>query len=155
MASTDPTIVYRIAKWAYLEDLSGTGARLYGGRWNQEGYPMLYTSQHLSLAVLELLANNVRKLVDDTYGYIGISIPHDTNHSIESAILTSTWRQSPYSEQTIMYGTNWLKSKASLALTVPSAVLAQENNILINPLHSDFSKLAIVEKGRLDLDGRV
>ncbi len=149
-------IVYRIGKWKYLDDLSGTGARLYGGRWNQVGTEMLYTSTHLSLAVLELLANNIRRLVDDTYGYISLEIPDDCKvEAISPSDLQADWRAAQYSDQTTQIGSQWASSKTSLALMVPSAVLHQENNVLINSNHEDFSLITVKNKGRLELDRRV
>ena len=148
--------VYRIAKWQYLEDLSGVGAKLYGGRWNEEGTAMVYTSAHLSLAVLELLANQVRRLVDDTYGYICIEIPDAIPlRSINKDDLSSDWRAAQYTDQTTRMGTQWIKLQESLGLMVPSAVLAQEYNVLINPSHRDFDQLIIKEVGKLNLDGRI
>ena len=76
-------VVYRIAKKRYLSDLSATGARLYGGRWNRAGVPMIYSSSHLSLAVLELLANHNRHLVDDSFGYIKLSIPDHMTRTLD------------------------------------------------------------------------
>ena len=149
-------IVYRITKWEYLDDLTGKGARLYGGRWNQEGYEVLYTSAHLSLAVLELLANQVRNLVDDTYGYIRIEIPLSNDIlQFNSDLLPSNWRNGVYAEETLQYGTDWLKQNSSLALEVPSAVLKQESNILINPNHPNFRSIRTIKKGKLELDGRI
>jgi len=149
-------IVYRIAKKIYLNDLSGHGAKLYGGRWNKVGLPLVYTSDHLSLAVLEMLANQIRSLVDDTYGYIQLQVPDKLiSIKIEEEELVNTWRQSHYQEQTVSIGTNWLLSQDSAAMKVPSAVLAQENNILLNPLHKDFSKIKIIDEGELNLDGRL
>lgn len=149
-------IVYRITKKIYLDDISGIGAKLYGGRWNNEGLPLLYTSENLSLAVLELLANQVRRLVDDTYGYLSIEVPDKYTPTIlAESDLPNDWRQHQYSEFTIREGSAWIRSQTSLAMAVPSAVLAQENNILINPLHKDFKKVKIVSKGELNLDGRV
>ena len=148
--------VYRIAKWQYLEDLSGQGARRYGGRWNQEGTDMLYTSSHLSLAVLELLANQVRRLVDDTYGFICLEIPETLSlRAIYNDDLEKHWRISQYSDLTVRIGTKWIETQESLALVVPSAVLCQENNVLINPNHPSFSQIKINETGPLDLDGRI
>lgn len=147
--------VYRIAKKSYLSDLSGTGARLYGGRWNKIGLPLLYTSSHLSLAVLELLANHVRQLIDDSYGYIKLEIPDVNLKKLPLASLHSNWRISPYHESTIEIGSTWIQSHESLGLEVPSAVLTQEQNILINPLHKEFRVLTILDIGELSLDGRV
>lgn len=149
-------VVYRIAKKIYLNDISGVGAKLYGGRWNKEGLSLLYTSENLSLAVLELLANQVRRLVDDTYGYIAIEVPEKYKPEIiKESDLPKNWRQNQYSEFTINKGSEWITGQSSLTLSVPSAVLSQENNILINPTHQHFKKLKIVTIGELKLDGRV
>lgn len=149
-------IAYRIGKWKYLEDLTGIGAKLYGGRWNREGLPVLYASGHLSLAVLELLANQVRKLVDDTYGYIEIDIPEECSQYVYGLEdLDPKWRNEGYDQSTVDIGSEWLVERSSLLLSVPSAVLQQERNILINPHHPEFSKIRIKDKNRLELDGRV
>jgi len=148
-------IAYRIAKKIYLSDLSGTGARINGGRWNQIGLPLVYTSSHLSLAALELLANQVRNLIDTTYGYIKISIPDDQVKHLSPDSLDSKWRLSPYHESTIQLGSDWIINQESLALAVPSAVLKQESNILINPMHSNYDTLVMLGTGDLQLDGRV
>lgn len=148
--------VYRIAKWQYLDDLSGTGARIYGGRWNYEGHSMLYTSRYLSLAVLELLSQQARSLIDDTYGYIKIQIPHDLPlEYIDRDSLSPAWRTATYHESTLAYGTKWLQGQSAVALIVPSAVLAQESNVLLNPEHMDFSFIKILQRERLALDSRL
>lgn len=147
--------VYRIAKWKFLEDLSGTGARLYGGRWNKIGFPVIYTSAHLSLSVLEILANTDTRIFNDTYGYISIQIPDGLITKLNINDLPTNWRKSPYISQTVNAGTNWLKSKGSLGLIVPSSVLHQETNVLINPMHPDFSEVKITFSGKVDLDGRI
>jgi len=148
--------VYRIGKWKYLEDLSGLGAKLYGGRWNREGLPVVYTSEHLSLAVLELLANQIRNLIDETYGYIQIEIPDDSSHfNIEANDLQADWRNGIYDPSTIKIGSTWLQDRSSLLLSVPSAVLMQETNILINPQHPHFQSVRITDRAALALDSRV
>jgi len=148
--------VFRIAKKIYLNDLSGMGAKIYGGRWNEVGLPLVYTADHLSLAVLEMLANQIRSLVDNTYGYIELEVPEKLiTKTIKESNLGITWRQSHYNEQTVSIGTNWLLSQDSVAMSVPSAVLAQESNILLNPLHKDFNKIKTIREGELNLDGRL
>jgi RES domain-containing protein len=148
--------VYRIAKKKYLNDISGFGAKLYGGRWNREGLQMLYTSAHLSLAVLEVLANQFRKKIDHRFGYITLNIPDKAILDLSDiGKLSENWRASQYSQQTIDFGSDWLLSQQSLALKVPSAVLEQESNILINPFHKDFNKLTVKNTAEVNLDGRV
>ena len=117
---------------------------------------MLYTSENLALAVLEILANNKRHLILEQYGYIEIQLPENlTLSKMEIEMEDVSWRTMSYSKRTISYGTGWLKSNSTLALSVPSAVLSQENNLLINPNHLDFSSIKIIKKGLLNLDGRV
>jgi RES domain-containing protein len=149
-------IVYRISKWQYLEDLSGAGARIHGGRWNREGLAMLYTSSSLSLAVLEILVNHRRDLINKDFGFLALSIPDSfIEKSITVEELSSDWRRPYYSEHTIEMGSKWLKNGSKACLVVPSAVLAQENNILINPLHSNANKIKIVSNDFILLDGRL
>lgn len=148
-------VVYRIAKKTYLADLSGTGARLFGGRWNRIGLPLIYTSSYLSLAVLELLANQVRHLIDDSFGYIKLSVPDSKIITINKNTLHQDWRISPYHDSTIQIGSRWAQDQESLALTVPSAVLHHEDNLLLNPLHPDAPSIEILEIGVLGLDGRI
>ena len=148
-------IVYRIAKQRYLSDMTGTGARLYGGRWNKVGLPLLYTSSHLSLAVLELLANHVRNLIDHTYGYVTIEVPDNQIKKIDLNTLHRDWRLSPYHDSTTQLGSRWIQHQESLALLAPSAALHQEHNLLINPLHPDNASIKIIDYGPLELDGRI
>lgn len=148
--------VYRIAKQQFLDDLSGEGARLFGGRWNKSGYNMLYTSAYLSLSVLELLVHLDYKFVDDTFGFIEIEIPDDTTITqVDNELLKQNWRGNPPQSFTQDYGTQWLQNSESLVLQVSSAVLPHENNFLINPRHTDFSKVNIVRKSVLELDSRL
>lgn len=148
--------VYRIAKQEFLEDLSGEGARLFGGRWNKQGYNMLYTSAYLSLSVLELLVHLDYKFVDTTFGFIEIEIPDSSSITkVNDALLQSNWRSNPPQSFTQDYGTQWLKNSESLMLQVPSAVLPHETNFLINPKHLDFSKVRILRKAVLELDSRL
>jgi len=146
---------YRIAKDKYINDLSGTGAKLYGGRWNEEGTSVLYTSTNLSLAVLELLANHVWGLVKG-YSYVQLQIPDEL--LIKTAnmdMLSSKWRKSQYSMSTISLGTTWARSQDSLGLLVPSAVLPTEYNLLLNPAHAEYHKVTSQKVEPLDLDRRV
>lgn len=148
--------LYRIAKQQFLEDLSGEGARLFGGRWNKLGYNMLYTSAYLSLSVLELLVHLDYKFVDDTFGFIEIEIPDSTIITkVDDGLLKRNWRSNPPQSFTQDYGTQWLQNSESLVLQVPSAVLPHETNFLINPRHKDFSKVGIVRKAVLELDSRL
>lgn len=148
--------VYRIAKDKYVEDLSGKGAELYGGRWNSEGRPVLYTSAYLSLSVLELLANQVWRHVSKGYSYISIDVPDDLSvEQLTPDDLPLGWNNPRYHSDTLRKGDHWLKANDSLGLWVPSAVLSQENNLLLNPAHKDYKKIKIKKVADLKIDHRI
>lgn len=148
--------IFRIAKARYINDLSGEGARLYGGRWNKVGDPMIYFSEHLSLSLLEIIVHVDYGKFPLDYSFLKVEIPDATVKIIGSIdFIKPKWTTEEAVAQLQMFGSNWLKRQESLALKVPSAVLQKENNILINPLHKDFKKLKIIEIDKMDLDPRL
>lgn len=138
--------VFRITKKEYASDLSGLGAKTYGGRWNSEGTSMVYTSSHASLAALELACH--------TGGILGIKNfiltcfwiePKADEKTIELESLPPDWQQYPASDNLAQIGDAWIKSFDSLLLRVPSAIIPEEYNILLNPLHPKLQKYVSVK----------
>lgn len=147
--------VYRIAKQQYLNDLSGEGARLFGGRWNKRGWSMLYFSETLPLALLEILVHTDFKYLTPDFGYIEAELPDDLVKQLHTKDLEPHWRNNPPPVYTQSLGCTFLKEQDSLALQVPSAVLPFGCNILINPKHPKIDTLKIINTGTLDVDARV
>lgn len=136
--------------------MSGEGARLYGGRWNKAGDALLYFSQNLSLCLLEIIVHVDYAELPLDYSFIEAEIPENAIKTIKSIdFIEPKWSTEKAVAQLQMLGSSWLKKKESLAMKVPSAVLNQENNILINPSHEDFSKLKIIKTGKMDFDPRL
>lgn len=148
--------VYRIGKAAYISDLTGTGARLFGGRWNFEGEGVLYTSENRSLAVLETLVHTELNLLPDDLRLITIELPFDADE-IAKADLTyiDDWQSYPQMNETTRIGSKWLASLESPALSVPSAVMPMENNILLNPAHPKHADVKIVYSRPFKIDTRL
>lgn len=147
-------IVYRITSRTYATDISGEGAKLAGGRWNTMGNKVLYSSQHISLSILEILVKADKFTIPDNYTIISIEIPDDKNYSlIKLSDLKLHWQQKIQYTQWI--GDQFIKNNESLILKVPSAIVHQENNYLINPLHKDFKKVRIIHTELLNLDKRL
>jgi RES domain-containing protein len=147
-------IVYRITNSLYKDDLSGQGAKIYGGRWNIAGFPALYTSEHISLCVLEMLVNISLPESQINYHLLQINIPD----SIEPALISRKKLKQNWEEEetyTSFMGTEFLKNKQSLVLKIPSAVISDENNYLLNPLHSDFRKISISKCQPFKFDNRL
>lgn len=134
--------VYRIADRKYVADLSGTGARMFGGRWNRKGTPILYTSASRSLAILELLTHVSLHTLPPSLAMMSLDIP--VGCSIEDLVagsLPGDWFLSPPAEELAEMGTRWAQDNRSLALRVPSAIVREEFNILINPRHAEFGRI--------------
>ncbi|MDN3724636.1 RES family NAD+ phosphorylase [Aequorivita sp. SDUM287046] len=148
--------IYRISKNQYINDLSGEGSRLYGGRWNHIGEAMLYFSQNLSLSLLEILVHVDYPRLPLDYSFLEVEIPDNSIKNIQSIeFIEPKWSTEAAVNQLQLLGSNWLKKNESLAMKIPSAVLQPENNFLINPMHKDFQKLKVIKSGKLDLDPRL
>jgi RES domain-containing protein len=147
-------IVYRFAVEQYKEDISGNGAKLFGGRWNSKGMSVLYTSNHISLSVLELLVHNKNYSSYKDPFLISISIPDDMIPVLTAVEkLTAGWNSKI--EYTRWIGDQFLSVNSSLVLQVPSSIIPQEHNFLINPRHKDFKKVKIVATELFELDKRL
>ena len=147
-------IVYRLATETYKTDLSGNGAKLFGGRWNSVGIPVIYTTENISLAVLEILVRADLYTIPLTYHLINIEIPE----SIQPLIITSAKLKTVWKDDigyTQWMGDEFMKSNDSLFLKVPSAVVDQENNFILNPKHADFKKVKIVAIKKIMFDKRL
>ena len=132
------------------------GARIYGGRWNHTGYPAVYTSGSRSLAALEFLVHGPMALAPENLSIVEINIQENIEReSINESQLPSNWRDYPAPEQLANIGTNWIKSKSSLLLDIPSAVVKKEVNTLINPLHPDIKFVDLINIEKFSFDSRL
>jgi RES domain-containing protein len=131
--------LFRIAREPYINDLSGEGARLYGGRWNRKGIPVLYCSPSISLAAMEVLVNTPMVSMPDDLQLLMLSVPDNIRpEQITVNTLPDNWSASPAPELLRDMGSGWIESQSSLLLKVPSAVIPLEWNILANPAHPEF-----------------
>jgi RES domain-containing protein len=137
--------VWRLLTARYAESaFSGEGARLYGGRWNRKGVPMVYTAGSQSLAMLELLVQD--EPLRARYVMIAARLPKNLKiERIAPEQLPADWRDLAAREQMQIIGTGWAKRRSSAVLAVPSAVIPSETNYLLNPSHPSFAKIEIGE----------
>ena len=137
-------IVYRISNAIYKNDISGSGAKKSGSRWNSKGIAMLYTAEHISLAVLEMLVNTNFKDYSIELDLLFIQLPDEGVISeIKLAKLKTGWKED--FTYTKFIGDEFNKQNHSLVLKVPSAIINEEYNFLINPLHPGFKKVKIIK----------
>jgi RES domain-containing protein len=122
---------------------SGEGARRYGGRWNAPGRRVVYASLHLSLAALETLAHADRRRFERDYVVFEINVPNDLILELRDEDLPADWRMRPGSPGARAVGDAWLTQRASVALSVPSVLVPQERNLLLDPEHPRFDEVRV------------
>jgi RES domain-containing protein len=147
-------IVYRIASCNYVLDLTGKGAALYGARWNSKETYIVYTASSRSLALLETVVH-MGTLPESGFCLITIEIPTDTPAKIEAADLPTDWQQSPPPDYLRGFGDSFVRDGKNVALKVPSVIIPEEYNVLLNPRHKDFQKVKILTQQKLMLDRRL
>jgi RES domain-containing protein len=142
-------IVHRLAKAAFTA-LDGEGARVYGGRWNAPGRPMVYAAASPSLAVLEILVHLdlPPELLPDDYRLLAIDIPGDApverlDHTPENAA------------DCLALGEAFLDRGEALVLMAPSVVVPQERNALINVRHPAMARVRVIRDEAFRLDPRL
>ena len=138
-------IVYRIGKTKWADDLTGEGAKLYGGRWNHAGIACLYASESRSLALLEYTVNINIDDIPRALSFTTIEVPDSSIEIITVAELPGNWKDIPSPPSARSFGTELLKAAKSLTIKIPSTVIPEEWNYLINPAHPDSNKCKIVE----------
>jgi RES domain-containing protein len=138
--------VYRIVPTQYAYDLSGEGARLHGGRWNHKMTPCIYTAENSALAVLEYTVNISMEAIPRALSIVCINIPDTGIYPVPIAALPGNWKDYPAPPSTMDMGTAWLEAMEHPAIRIPSTVLPQAFNYLLNPLHpaaTGFSILSV------------
>jgi RES domain-containing protein len=148
--------VWRISPAIHADNaFDGEGAALAGGRWNPPGTPVVYTSETLSLAALEFFINfNSRRPVPLVT--IAAEIPEAIEPiSIDPPGLPSNWRSHRHAVSMWAVGEGWVRAAESAVLSVPSVLIPQERNYLLNPAHRDFKKIRVGKPERFSFDPRM
>jgi RES domain-containing protein len=148
-------IVWRLTTARFARSaFSGEGARLYGGRWNRKGVPLVYTAASQSLAMVEMLVQD--EPLRARYVMIQARIPKAVAiEHVRTEDLPSDWRDIAGGETLRAIGTAWARNRTSAVLAVPSAVIPAETNYLLNPLHADFRRINIGAPVRFETDFRL
>lgn len=137
------------------EPLSTEGARRYGGRWNPVGLPVLYCSGALSLAALEVLVHVQAGKRSAHYHAVCLEVPDGEAEQWAVKDLPKAWRSVPCDLKCQTLGGQWLQSGKCLALRVPSVIVPQECNVLLNPKHPDYARVTILESHPFPFDPRL
>jgi RES domain-containing protein len=144
-------IVFRCSLQKWSDDLSGTGSYLHGGRWNTSGTRIIYTAENNVLAALEVALRIPLEQVSKNYVMIPIEVPDDAE--IYSPRLPKDWAADTALTQKI--GDTFAKSAKHLLMKVPSALISDSYNYLINPVHPLIKKVKVKEPRTILVDKRL
>ena len=150
------TRVYRILRRAYSKKpLDGEGAYRFGGRWSSTGTRLAYTSEHLSLAMLEYLVHVESAEAPNDLVVIPADVPSSVSRvSIAAKQLPKHWRQFPAPTELTRFGDEFVRKNRAAVLIAPSALVPGESNWLINPRHPDFQQIRVNPAETLHYDPR-
>lgn len=149
--------VWRICRRAHAADpLGGRGGLYFSGRWHPRGIRIVYTSATLSLAALELLVQVDRDLLWANLVQIEIDLPDDLPmERIEAGRLPSNWRRYPAPAALQRIGVGFIERERTAVLRVPSAVIPDEDNYLLNPAHEAIKRITPIGRRAFVLDPRL
>lgn len=148
--------VYRTVKEKYVSmPLSTEGARLYGGRWNPKGFPLLYATSSPALALIESLVHQPRVRYErlPALHLITLEVP-ESSRSFRVEDLPEYWNEESY-ERTQWLLNDWLTEPDVLVAIVPSVAVPMSVNYLLHPAHPRFSEIRVVKSEPFPLERRL
>ncbi len=134
-------IVWRITKKKHALDRSGFGAMKVGGRWNSIDVPIIYAGMNVEIAALEKLVHISSEFPDDLV-LTSIGLPDDATlyWEVPLSALPEGWSDMPSSTVAQQFGNDFIDAGRYLGIIVPSAVIPEGRNMLINPNHPQFTQ---------------
>lgn len=137
----------------YSSSLFASGAL---GRWNSEGNKVLYAAESIPLAFLENMVRRQGVGFNNDFRIMFISIPDPVSMEVVStADLGPSWRDPNDYAACLPFGDTWFQSAKSIVLKVPSAVMPEASNYVINTMHPDYNKVTLVGITNLVPDPRI
>jgi RES domain-containing protein len=136
-------LAFRLTRQAH-QALDGEGARMYGGRWNSEGKAAVYASLSRALAALEYLVGVDAEDVPDDLVLMTLDVPDDLEaEAVAPHRLASDWNHVPAHPGCVRAGDDWLRRAATALLRVPSSIVPEEANLVINPRHTAAARVRV------------
>ncbi|PWB61773.1 MAG: hypothetical protein C3F14_11185 [Deltaproteobacteria bacterium] len=150
-------VAWRICKARHADTaFDGEGARREGGRWNPRGVPVVYSAASLALAALEQFVHISKAAAGISFLSFKVEIPAEVNVSeLDIGALPPNWRAEPVPDETMAVGDAWIKARTSSVLRVPSVVIPEEFDYVLNPLHPEFRKIRIQSPKSFSFDPRM
>lgn len=147
--------VYRITSHKYASDISGTGAAMYGGRWNKKGTPVLYTGENKEIALLETIVHTPPMLVPNL-DILTLNIPDDSISKISLNSLPRNWKNYPAPTILSNIAAQWIQKGETIALKVPSCIIHTSFIYVLNCRHPEYyNKVKIESVKNFHFDSRL
>ena len=149
--------VWRVCRKPYAADpLSGRGGLFTSGRWHTKGRRVVYSSESLALAALELMVHVDREMLPSDLIQLEIDVPDRLEmERVDISALPGKWRSYPAPAAPKQLGDDWLAAGSTAVLKVPSGVIPEEFNMLLNPVHADSRHIRVVAKKTFTYDSRL
>jgi RES domain-containing protein len=149
-------LAWRIAKRQFALDRTGIGARSYGGRWNSPGIAVIYAGMTPEISALEKLVHAGDILPVDLV-LVSLELPEDETlyYRFSLANLPSGWDDLPGSTAASELGNAFINSGTHLGMIVPSVVMPEASNIIINPNHTAFANVTMTIIRTFEFDSRL
>lgn len=149
--------VWRLCRQPFAATaLEGVGGLYASGRWHRRGRPIVYAASSAALAALEMLVHVDPLDAPDDLRLLTIELPDDLGiERVDAADLPAHWTAVPAPDELAALGADWLMSRRSVALSVPSAVIPIERNLLLNPRHPDIARVRVVDDAPFTFDPRL
>lgn len=147
--------LWRIAQRRYALDTLCLGAAQYGGRWNPIGVPALYCGTSVAICSLEKFVH-VDTALSPPMVLVAVDIPDGTHlYEPEPATLPAGWDALPISQAAQSFGGAWLAKGGELGMKVPSAIVPEESNVILNPRHPDYAAISLTVARPFTFDDRM
>ena len=125
-----------------MEAFSGDGGLYVAGRWNYKGRKAVYCANSIALATLEWLSHNGLSVSGFSYFKYSIEIPDSLILEVKKDKLPRQWNATPSIEASRSFSeNNFFRNNEYLGLYIPSVVIPEENNLILNPLHPKFLEI--------------
>lgn len=145
--------LYRLSSARFPAN-SGEGAAKFGGRWNLVGTPVIYAAQSASLAALEVLVHY--SILPRDFVLTEIHVPENLAIiRLEAVALPAGWDDEVVAIETRELGEQWVRARRSALLSVPSSIIPNERNFVINPAHPAFRRIKFLPSAPFRFDSRL
>ena len=148
--------VFRLSRAEHAIPLSGRGAAIKGARWNSIGVELIYTAQNRSLAMAEVAVHFTLATLPNDYVLMTIDIPENIAfQKVKISDLPKDWKEFPNPNSTQKIGDDFILKNKYCIMLVPLVVTQGDFNVLINPYHKDFNRIAITKVEKFPFNNRI